>query len=83
MKLHVMSFWAAAVFAATLAAVAPANAQTNVLVMNEERILRESSAGQSIATRLEAIQAEMDAELRAIADPVQAEVERLNAETAA
>tara|TARA_R110002072_G_scaffold149612_2_gene297507 strand:+ start:3454 stop:4050 length:597 start_codon:yes stop_codon:yes gene_type:complete len=82
MKLHVMSFWAAAVFAATLAAVAPANAQTNVLVMNEERILRESSAGQSIATRLEAIQAEMDAELRAIADPVQAEVERLNAETA-
>lgn len=82
MKLHVMSFWAAAVFAATLAAVAPANAQTNVLVMNEERILRESAAGQAIAARLEVIQGEMDAELRAVAEPVQGEIERLNAETA-
>lgn len=82
MKLHAISIWAAAIVAATLAAVAPASAQTNVLVFNEARVLRDSAAGQIIATRLEAIQGEMDAELRALAEPVQAEVERLNAETA-
>lgn len=82
MKLHAISIWAAAIVAATLAAVAPASAQTNILVFNEARVLRDSAAGQIIATRLEAIQGEMDAELRALAEPVQAEVERLNAETA-
>lgn len=81
MKLHAISLWAAAIVAATLAAVAPASAQTNVLVFNEAQVLRDSMAGQAIATRLEAIQGEMDAELRALAEPVQAEVERLNAET--
>ncbi|MEE2567530.1 OmpH family outer membrane protein [Hyphobacterium marinum] len=81
MKLHAISIWAAAIVAATLAAVAPASAQTNVLVFNEARVLRDSAAGQVIATRLEAIQGEMDSELRAVAEPIQAEVERLNAET--
>lgn len=82
MKLHAMTYWAAAVVAVTLAAVAPANAQLNILVMNEDRILRESAAGVHIAGRLEVIQGEMDAELRAIAEPLQAEIEQINAETA-
>ena len=75
MKLHSISLWAVAVIAATFAAVAPANAQTNILVMNEERILRDSAAGLHIATRLTAIQAEMDTELRAVAEPVQQEID--------
>lgn len=68
--------------AAVIAMAAPASAQTNVLIMNEERIVAESQVGQHIATRMQAIRAEMDAELQALLTPIQEESDRLNAETA-
>lgn len=68
--------------AAVIAMAAPANAQTNILIMNEERIVAESQVGQHIATRMQAIRAEMDAELQALLTPIQEESDRLNAETA-
>lgn len=59
---------------------APAMSQTTI-VINEDRILRESAVGQHIATRLQTISEEMDGELRALREPIDAEAERLNAET--
>lgn len=59
---------------------APAMSQTSI-VINEERILRESAVGVHIATRLQTISEEMDGELRALRAPIDAEAERLNAET--
>jgi outer membrane protein len=66
--------------AAGLAAAADAQA---VLVMNEERILRESAVGQHIASELERIGQEIQAELQALSQPIEEESERLNSETAA
>ncbi|WP_420432558.1 OmpH family outer membrane protein [Hyphobacterium sp.] len=59
---------------------APAMAQT-IIVINEDRILRESAVGLHIASRLQTISEEMDGELRAMREPIDAEIERLNAET--
>tara|TARA_A100001391_G_scaffold54816_1_gene33479 strand:- start:542 stop:1141 length:600 start_codon:yes stop_codon:yes gene_type:complete len=56
--------------------------QPNIAVMNEERVLRESAAGQHIQTRMQEIAREIDAELTAMGQPIQQETERLNAETA-
>lgn len=53
----------------------------DVLVMNEARILRESSVGQHIASRIETIGNEINAELAPIRQQIQAESEALNAET--
>ncbi len=74
-----------AIVAAAVAFVsisAPAFSQQTVLVINEDRILRESDVGQHIQTRLQAISEEMDGELRALRTPIDEEAERLNAETA-
>jgi len=54
----------------------------NVLIMNEQRILRESAVGQHIASRLNAIGEEIQAELEPQQAAIQAESEQLNAETA-
>jgi outer membrane protein len=73
-----------AIVAAAVAFVsisAPAFSQQTVLVINEDRILRESDVGQHIQTRLQAISEEMDGELRALRTPIDEEAERLNAET--
>lgn len=67
------------VFVAGLAA--PAMAQTNIAVVNEERVLVESAVGQHIATRLQAIRAEVDAELAAMGQPIQQQTDALTAET--
>lgn len=67
---------------AVLALSAPAAAQTNVGVMNEERVLRESAVGLHIQGRIAAIAQEIDAELAAMSAPLQQETEALNAETA-
>jgi len=67
---------------AVLALAGPASAQTNVAIMNEERVLRESAVGQHIATRMQEIAVEIDAELTAMGQPIQQETEALNAETA-
>ncbi|MEA1942865.1 MAG: OmpH family outer membrane protein [Pseudomonadota bacterium] len=56
--------------------------QPTIAVMNEERVLRESSAGQHIQSRMQEIAQEIDAELTAMGQPIQQETERLNAETA-
>ncbi|WP_203294361.1 OmpH family outer membrane protein [Maricaulis parjimensis] len=62
---------------------APALAQQpDIAVFNEERVLRESAVGQHIATRIQEIATEIDAELNALGQPIQQETERLNAETA-
>jgi outer membrane protein len=61
---------------------APAMAQQNIAVINEQRVLRESVVGQHIRTRLEAIGAEIRAELTAIGQPIQQQTEQLSAETA-
>lgn len=61
---------------------APAMAQQNIGVINEQRVLRESVVGQHIRTRLEAIGAEVRAELTAIGQPIQQQTEQLTAETA-
>ncbi len=74
----------AVVMAGGLAAGAASAAQAQtVLVMNEERILRESQVGQHIAQRLEVIGGEIQSELEALGQPIQQENERLNAETSA
>lgn len=70
------------VLIAGLAAPALAQSSPSIAVFNEERVLRESAAGQHIATRIQAIAAEIDAELTAMGQPIQQETERLNAETA-
>ena len=54
-----------------------------VLVMNEQRILRESAVGQHITTRLEAIGQEIQAELQPQQAAIQSESEALNAELSA
>jgi len=56
--------------------------QPNIAVMNEERVMRESAAGQHIQSRMQEIAQEIDAELTAMGQPIQQETERLNAETA-
>lgn len=68
------------VFLAGLAA--PALAQVNIAVVNEERVLVESAVGQHIATRLNAIRAEVDSELAAMGQPLQQQTDALSAETA-
>jgi len=73
----------AVVLAAAAAGLAGAAHAQSVLVMNEERILRESAVGQHIAGELERIGGEIQAELTALSDPIEQESERLNAETAA
>ena len=54
-----------------------------ILVMNEQRILRESAVGIHIASELERIGAEIQVELTPLATRVQQENEALTAETAA
>lgn len=71
---------ASAVLAGGLTA---ASAAQEVLVMNEDRILRESQVGQYIAGQIETISNEVQAELEAASAPLEAESERLNAETSA
>lgn len=61
---------------------APAAAQVNIAVMNEERVLRESAVGQHIQARVVEIRDEIDAELAAISGPIQTETQAINTETA-
>lgn len=72
----------AAALALTIGFSAASFAQ-DVLVMNEQRILRESAVGQHIATRLEAIGQEIQAELGPQQTAIQTESEALNAELSA
>jgi len=78
-SLNPLAIFVAAV--ALMAASAPAMAQQTIIVINEERILRESLVGQHIGERLIAISQEVESELLALRAPIDAEAERLNAET--
>ena len=62
--------------------VSVASAQ-QVLTLNRERVLTESAVGQHIATRIEAIGAQIDQELAAQRAPIEQEGQRLKAETQA
>lgn len=76
---RVRVLFAALILAAGLSGVAKAQ---DVLVMNEARILTESAVGQHITSRIEAIGAEINAELNPIREEIRTESEALNAETA-
>ncbi|MCW5723731.1 MAG: OmpH family outer membrane protein [Maricaulaceae bacterium] len=80
---HRNPLWIFAVVATLFAAAAPANAQTNVLVISEERILAESAVGRHIGQQIEALTRQVDEELAAMGRPLQEENERLTAETSA
>ncbi len=54
-----------------------------VLVMSEERILRESAVGQHIATELQRVGQEIQTELQPLGQSIQQENEALTAETSA
>jgi outer membrane protein len=54
-----------------------------ILVMSEERILRESAVGQHIATELQRVGGEIQAELAPLGDSIRQENEALSAETSA
>jgi Skp family chaperone for outer membrane proteins len=77
---QVRTIAAAAVVAGGLGGAAIAQ---DVLVMNEERILRESQVGRYVAAQLETIGNEIQQELDAASSPLEAENERLSQETAA
>jgi outer membrane protein len=77
---QVRTIAAAAVVAGGLGGAAMAQ---DILVMNEERILRESQVGRYVAGQLETIGNEIQQELDAASSPLEAENERLNQETAA
>ena len=64
-----------------VAAAAPVAAQTNVGVINEERVLRESAVGVHIRARLAEIAQKVEVELAAIGEPIQKERDALSAET--
>ncbi|MCR9128050.1 MAG: OmpH family outer membrane protein [Alphaproteobacteria bacterium] len=72
----------AAALALAVGFAALAQAQ-QVLVMSEERILRESAVGQHIATELQRIGQEIQAELAPLGQSIQQENEALTAETSA
>jgi outer membrane protein len=71
---------AALALAVGFAAVAQAQ---QILVMSEERILRESAVGQHIATELQRIGQEIQGELAPLGQSIQQENEALTAETSA
>jgi len=72
----------AAALALTLGVGAVAQAQ-QVLVMSEERILRESAVGQHIAGELQRIGQEIQGELAPLGENIRQENEALSAETSA
>jgi outer membrane protein len=72
----------AAALALALGFAALAQAQ-QVLVMSEDRILRESAVGQHIASELQRIGQEIQAELEPLGTSIQQENEALTAETSA
>ncbi len=68
---------------AMLAAPVAAMAQSTVLVMDSNRVLNESQAGESIREQLKAISEEMIAELQAEGSPLNTEFESFQAEVSA
>lgn len=72
-------FMAGLLSALTLSGIAQAQ---DVLVMNEERILRESTVGQHISTRIQEIGAEIELELQPLRTQLEADSNSFQSETA-
>jgi outer membrane protein len=65
---------------ASLAFAGSALAQSTILVVDQGRVIRESSVGKHIAAQMKSIGASMESELKASATPIQSERDRLMAE---
>jgi len=63
--------------AASLALSSIAVAQSTILVVDQGRVIRESSVGKHIAAQVESIGKSMESELKASATPIQSERDRL------
>ena len=66
--------------AASFAFAGTALAQTTILVVDQGRVIRESSVGKHIAAQIESIGKSMESELKASASPIQSERDRLMSE---
>jgi outer membrane protein len=66
--------------AATLALSSAAFAQSTILVVDQGRVIRESSVGKHVAKQIESIGKSMESELKASASPIQSERDRLMSE---
>jgi len=63
--------------AASFALSSIAVAQSTILVVDQSRVIRESSVGKHIAAQVESIGKSMESELKASATPIQSERDRL------
>lgn len=61
----------------TLAISGAAFAQTTILVVDQGRVIRESSVGKHIAAQIKSIGTSMESELKASASPIESERDRL------
>lgn len=75
-KFTIMRRAALGMFAAS-ALSATAFAQSTILVVDQSRVIRESSVGKHIATQLKSIGTSMESELKAKASPIESERDRL------
>ena len=66
--------------AASFAFSAVAFAQSTILVVDQNRVLRESAVGKHVATQIQSIGKTMESEMKAKATPIQSERDRLVAE---
>ena len=67
-------------FAASFAFAGVALAQSTILVVDQGRVIRESSVGKHIAAQIKSIGTSMESELKASASPIQSERDRLMSE---
>ncbi len=68
---------AAVICAAFLTFTSSALAQSNILVVDQARVMRESEVGKHIARQIETIAKSMDSEVKASATPIKSERDRL------
>ena len=67
-------------FTASFMFAGAALAQSTILVVDQGRVIRDSSVGKHISTQIESIGKSMEAELKASASPIQSDRDRLMAE---
>jgi len=65
---------------AALALSSAAFAQSTILVVDQGRVIRDSSVGKHVAKQIESIGKSMESELKASASPIQSERDRLMSE---
>ena len=72
---------AAIIAAASLAMANTALAQSTILVVDQARVIRDSSVGQHVRRQIESIATQMQAEIKAQNSPLESELARLQADT--